>query len=208
VRANDLPSAVALRPIGTPLPLGFVALAVGTSCLSAVQLGWIGPRQSGVVALTVIVFVVPLQWIASVIGFAGRDSVVGTANGILAGTWAAISLVTILRPFPPTHAGLGVLLVAAGAVLLLPALGAGAKPVAGLVLFTSAGRFVVTAVYELTASPSWKTNAGWWGVALAAVAFYAALAFELEGAYGRTVLPTGRRQSVAELGPAGVRPQL
>jgi uncharacterized protein len=208
VRANDLPRTVALRPIGTALPLGFVALTVATASYSAVQLGWVAPLQAGVVSLGVIVFVVPLQMIACVIGFLGRDSVVATANGILAGTWAAVSLVSILQPLPMTHSGLGVLLVAAGAVLLTSALGTGAKPVAGLVLLTSTGRFVVTGMYELTGSPAWKSTAGWWGIALAGVAFYAAMAFELEGAYGRTILPTGRRQSIADLGPAGVRRQL
>lgn len=208
MRANDLPRTVALRPIGTAVPLGFVALTVATASYSAVQLGWIGPLQAGVVSLGVIVFVVPLQLIACVVAFLGRDSVVGTANGILAGTWAAVSLVSILRPLPMTHPGLGVLLVVSGAVLLISALGTGAKPVAGLVLLTSTGRFVVTGMYELTGSTGWRSTAGLWGLALAAVAFYAAMAFELEGAYGRTILPTGRRQSIAELGPAGVRPQL
>jgi succinate-acetate transporter protein len=208
VRANDLPSTVALRPIGTALPLGFVALTVATSSFSAVQLGWIGPLQNSVVAVGVIVFAVPLQLLASVMGFLGRDSVVGTANGVLAGTWAALSLNTVLHPLPTNHPGVGVLLVAAGAVLAISGAGAGAKPVAGLVLLTAATRFVVTGVYELSGIPGWKTTAGWVGIALAVVAFYGALAFELEGAYGRTILPTGRRQSVSELGPPGVRSQL
>lgn len=208
MRANDLPRTVALRPIGTAVPLGFVALTVATASFASVELGWIGPLQSRVVALGVIVFAVPLQTIACVVGFLGRDSVVATANGILAGTWAAVSLVSILRPFPKTHPGLGALLVASGSVLLISALGAGAKPVAGLVLLTSSGRFVVTGVYELTGSLAWKPVAGWWGIALAIVAFYAAMAFELEGAYGRTILPTGRPQQISELGPPGVREQL
>jgi succinate-acetate transporter protein len=208
VRPSDLPRTVALRPIGTSLPLGFVALTVATSSFSAVQLGWVPPLQTTVVAFGVIVFAVPLQLIASVFGFVGRDGVVGTANGTLAGTWAALSLVSILRPLPSTHPGLGVLLIAAGAVLVISGVGAGAKPMAGLVLLTAAARFVVTGVYELSASSGWKLTAGWLGIALAVIAFYGALAFELEGAYGRTLLPTGRRQSVAELGPPGVRSQL
>ena len=208
MRANDLPSTVTLRPIGTAVPLGFVALTVATASYAAVQLGWVGPLQSSVVAVAVIVFSVPLQWIACVLGFLGRDAVVGSSNGILAGTWAAVSLVTITHPLLLTHAGLGVVLIASGGVLLISTLGTGAKPVAGVVLLGAAGRFVVTGIYELTGSPAWKSTAGWWGIALAAVAFYGALAFELEGAYGRTILPTGRKQPISELGPAGVRPQL
>jgi hypothetical protein len=82
-------------------------------------------------------------------------------------------------------------------------------------------RFVITGIYEVTGSAAWKTAAGWVGLALAAVAFYAALALELEGARERSVLPVGRRgpgaaamQGYGPLDPAdlireaGVRPQL
>jgi hypothetical protein len=66
-----------------------------------------------------------------------------------------------------------------------------------------------------------RVVAGWVGIALAVVAFYAALALELEGLRERTVLPVGRRgggrAALAGKGPldphdlvkeAGVRPQL
>ena len=57
-------------------------------------------------------------------------------------------------------------------------------------------RFVVTGIYELEASPTWKSAAGWGGLALAVLALYAALALELEASHGRTVLPLGRREPV------------
>ena len=38
-------SRIVLRPIGNPLPLGFLALAVATLSFSALQLGWLPPQQ-------------------------------------------------------------------------------------------------------------------------------------------------------------------
>jgi hypothetical protein len=54
-------------------------------------------------------------------------------------------------------------------------------------------RFVVTGAYHLTGGGVWKATAGWVGLLLGLVAFYTALAMELEGTTGRTVLPLGRR---------------
>ena len=43
---------VVLRPLATPLPLGFLALLLATVPLSAVQLGWIPPTEgAGAVGL-------------------------------------------------------------------------------------------------------------------------------------------------------------
>jgi hypothetical protein len=36
---------IVLRPIASPLPLGFLALAGGTLLLSGLQLGWLAPAQ-------------------------------------------------------------------------------------------------------------------------------------------------------------------
>lgn len=40
-----------LRPVATPLPLGFLALFVATLSFSALQLEWIGKAQGQTVAL-------------------------------------------------------------------------------------------------------------------------------------------------------------
>ena len=105
--------------------------------------------------------------------------------------------------------------------MLVPAAAAVTKPVAAAVMGLAGVRFAVTGAYHLTGFPDWQRTAGWVGLVLAAVALYAALALELEGARGRTVLPLGRRGAAATavrgegpLAPAdlarvpGVRPQL
>ena len=59
---------VVLRPIATPLPLGFLALAVSTVLFSAVQLGWVAPADGRIAALTALAATAPLQLLASVMG--------------------------------------------------------------------------------------------------------------------------------------------
>jgi uncharacterized protein len=213
---------VVLRPLATPLPLGFLALVLATTAFAALQLGWIPPTQSRVVALTALVATVPLQLLASVLGFLARDPVAGTGMGLLAGTWAVAGFTTLTSPPGAASEGLGVVLVVAGLAMAVPAAVAAASKVVPAVVMGVAGtRFVVTGIYEMTGSAAWKTAAGCVGLALAAVAFYAALALELEGARERTVLPVGRRgagaAAMAGQGPldpadlvreAGVRPQL
>jgi uncharacterized protein len=199
---------VVLRPLATPLPLAFLGLAVATTAFATVQVGWLPPSQNVVVAFGVVVFAVPLQLVAATLGFMARDPVAGTGVGVLAGTWAATCVVTLADPTHPTHPGLGIVLLAAGAVLLVPAAAGLAKLAAVGVIVVAALRFAVTGVYEVGGSHTWMAVSGWVGLALGAVAVYAALAFELEGAYDRTVLPTGRRTPVSDQGPPGVRSQL
>lgn len=213
---------VVLRPLATPLPLGFLALAMATTVFSAVQLGWVGPHQGRVAALTAIAATAPLQLLAAVLGFLARDPVTGTGMGVLAGTWAVAGLTTLTSPPGTASAGLGVLLIVSGIAMFVPAAAAAAGKIAPAVVMGVAGvRFLVTGGHELTGSAGWQVTAGWTGLVLAAVAFYAALALELEGTRGRTVLPVGRRghglAAIRGEGPldptglvreAGVRPQL
>jgi len=61
------------------------------------------------------------------------------------------------------------------------------------VLATTALRYATTGAHEITASPAWREVAGVVGLALCALAVYAALAMALEDARRETVLPLGRR---------------
>jgi uncharacterized protein len=213
---------VVLRPIATPLPLGFLALAVSTVVFSALQLGWIAPTEGRVAALTALAATVPLQLVASVMGFLARDPVAATGMGVLSGTWGVVGLTTLTSPPGAVSDGLGVFLLTAGAAMFVPAAAAvGSKLVPAAVMALAGTRFLVTGAYELTGSAGWKAAAGWVGLALAVVAVYAALALELEAAKQRTVLPVGRRgagraamDGASSLQPSdlraepGVRPQL
>jgi uncharacterized protein len=201
---------VILRPIGNPLPLGFLALAGATLLVSGLQLGWLASSQGRDVALVLIAFVFPLQLVTSVFGYLGRDVVAGTGMGVLAGTWLSVGLITLTSPAGSTSDALGLFLLVAAVAMLVPALAsASGKLVATAVLSATALRFACTGMYELTASATWEDVAGVVGLLLCAVAVYAALAIALEEARRETVLPTGRRGTGADVGhEPGVRPQL
>ena len=205
---TDRGAHVVLRPLATPLPLGFLALVLATTTFAALQLGWLPPEEGRVAAITAVAATVPLQLLASVVGFLARDPVAATGMGVLTGTWAVVGLTTYTSPPGSTSAGLGVLLVTAGIAMFVPAVSGLAKLVPAAVMGLAGVRFLVTGIYELEASLAWKSAAGWVGLALAALALYAALALELEASHGRTILPLGRREPVDAAVEPGVRRQL
>jgi succinate-acetate transporter protein len=202
---------IVLRPIANPLPLGFLALAGGTLVVSGLQLGWLEPSEGRNVALILIAFVAPLQLVTSVFGYLAHDVVAGTGMGILSGTWLSIGLVTLTSPAGSTSDALGLLLLVSGAAMLVPATAAaGAKLVPAAVLATAGLRFGLTGIYQLTASATWGDVAGYAGLVLCALGYYAALAMALEDARGEEALPVLRlgdgRSSLEK--EAGIRSQL
>lgn len=200
---------VVLRPVASPLPLGFLALALATVPFAAVQLGWVAPTEGRVAAIGAVAATVPLQLLASVLGFLARDVVAATGMGVLAGTWGTVGLTTLTSPPGAVSAGLGVFLLTAGVCMWVPAAAAAsAKLVPATVMGLAGLRFVVTGGYELTGSAAWKATAGWVGLLLGVVAVYAALALALEANAGQTVLPLGRRGPVDVDEEPGIRPQL
>lgn len=209
-REHDAARArVVLRPIASPLPLGFLALAAATTLVSGLQLGWLGVDQGKPVALILIAFVVPLQLVASLLGFLARDGAAGTGMGILAGTWLSVGLVTLAGRPGATSDALGLLLLVASVGMLVPASAAlQGKLVPAAVLCTTSLRFLLTGLFQLTASGTWADAAGIVGLFLGALAVYAALALELEDAARRTLLPVGRRGSGASALTADLDGQL
>jgi succinate-acetate transporter protein len=185
---------VMLRPIGHSLPLGFLGLAAATIVVSGLQLGWYEPQEGHNVAFVLIAFVFPVQLLAAVFGYLGRDSVAGTSMGILAGTWLTVGLITLNAPPGATTKALGTFLIIAAIAMLIPAVGASTgKLVPCLVLVTTSLRFFVTGLYELTGSSTWKSAAGTVGIVLCVFAVYAAMAIEVADVTGREPLPLLRR---------------
>lgn len=182
-----------LRPIATPLALGFLALGGVTLVLSGLQLGWFAPQESMYVALALISFGFPLQLLASIFGFLSRDPAAATGMGILASSWLTIGLIKLNSNPTQTSAVLGVFLIFAGGALLIPTVGAAfGKLVPTIVLLTAALRFFITGIYQLTADTGVQQAAGIVGLVLMGVAFYAALALEIEDVRRKTVLPVLR----------------
>jgi hypothetical protein len=88
---------IVLRPIATPLPLGFLALAVATTAFASVQLGWIPQSQGHTIALGVLALTVPMQLLAAVIGFLARDPVAATGMASCPGRGVPRALPRSLR---------------------------------------------------------------------------------------------------------------
>ncbi len=185
---------ITLRPIASPLPLGMLALAVGTFTLAGLQLGWIPLSQSRAAGLVILAFVVPLQTVSFIYGFLARDPAASTGMALTTGGWLAIGLVTATGQPGQTSPALGLLLVGAATAMLVPAITASlTKLLASLVMLLTAVRFYLTGAYEMSSAAGWKAAAAVAGLVLAAAAVYAGLAFELEDSRRATVLPTLRR---------------
>jgi uncharacterized protein len=200
---------VNLRPMASPLPIGFVGLAGATIPLAALNLGWIAPAEGKTIALIMLAFVFPLQLSSSIFGMLTRDGVTATAMGILAGTWATVGLVMLTSPPGSTSDALGILFLVTGVAMLWPATGAWlGKLVPALVLTFASLRFLTSGVFQLTSSDTWERVTGWIGLVLGALALYAALAALLENVSKKTVLPMGRRQRAREAVEGGLTDQV
>ena len=206
----EVPARVVLRPIASPAALGFLGLAGATLTVAALQLDWVDKAEGSKVALILLGFTVPLQFVASIFGFLARDGVIATGMGVLAGTWLAIALVFHSLQPGETSDALGVFLLAAGTAMLVPAFRAlYSKLVPALVLGTAGIRFFVGGIHELTGDSGWAKAAGIVGLFLFAFAVYAALAAELEDVRKVSVLPLGRRGRAKDISePPGVREAL
>lgn len=183
-----------LRPLGTPLPLGFVGLAVAAAVLSSFNLGWIPPAEQHQVALVLMAFAFPLQLVAMILLFLARDAPAGAGIGVLSVTWLVLGLLLYTSRPGSLSLTASIFLFAAAAALVPSAVTASlSKLVPGLVMLSSALKFVLTGLYERYGGVTWAHVAGWEGIVLAALAVYAALASDLEGSLHRDVLPLGRR---------------
>jgi len=181
---------IVLRPIASPLPLGFLGLLVGSLLISALQLHWVLPAARHELAIGVLAFTVPVQLIACLYGFLCRDVVASTGMGALSATWATVGVSLLTSPPGTTDPGLGMLLVVAAGALLIPATAAlTSKVVAAFVLVVAAVRFAITGGYELTGAAVWQYASGVCGIVVAGLAVYAALAAEVDSATRRSLLP-------------------
>lgn len=176
------------------MALGLSGLVAGSLVASGIELGWVTPSERHHVALTLLAFPFLLQLTASVFAFLARDTAVGTAMGVLSGTWLATALVWVTSP-PRGHSGsLGLLLLAAAFLLGATAVAAGAgKLVPGIVFMTEAVRFALAGIHELGGAHAWVSAAGIVGLVVVVMAGYTMLAVVLEAALPEPPLPLLRR---------------
>ena len=182
---------IVLRPIGSPMPVGFFTVAIDSALVSALQWGIIPPSGDRAVALIVFpAFVV--QVIVGVFAFLGRDSIAATLMLSFATTWLVDALVFYLHP-PGAAEALGIFLIVFAifaAIMLVSAL---PKRALAAVLVVAVPRFLVAGVAEVTGSRPVAQAAAVLGFLLAAVALYTAFALLWEDSRGREIVPVGRR---------------
>lgn len=179
-----------LRPIASPMPVGFYAVAIASVMVASLQLGLFPPGAGRAVALTIVPAFV-LQLIVGIVAFGARDVIAATLMACFSGMWLAGSLVLALDP-PGGTAVLGVLNLVFALFAVLMASVAKPKRALWLVLVTAVPRFAAAAAANLTGTAWVVTASGVLGLLLAAVAMYAAFALMLEDMRGHEVLPIGR----------------
>ncbi|MFF4298519.1 GPR1/FUN34/YaaH family transporter [Streptomyces vinaceus] len=181
---------ITLRPIASPMPLGFFTVAIASVMTGCLQLGVLGPADRRAVALCVLP-AFALQLLVSVLAFGARDVIAATLMGTFAGSWLAYALVM----GSGAHGGPRVLGIFNLAFLCFGALMAAVtrpKRALWLVLVVYLPRWVATGLGGLTGTPWLTHTAGALGILVALVATYAAFALMLEDMRSEEVLPIGR----------------
>ena len=220
-RLEDV-TRVVLRPLASPLPLGFFAFGMGSVLQSALQFGLIPQADVQNLALLFGAFVFPLELLAALLAFPSRETVGATILSIIAFSWLGTAIVTYVSGPDPTSPTIGYLYLSIAVILLLlGAVGALGKPLLASVMFLAFFRYGLNGLYELLALGWIQPVSGIIGCAIFALSLYGGLALALEDVQHRTVLPFGRRGEARDaiegelgdqVGPvakeAGVRKQL
>ncbi|MBB4986828.1 GPR1/FUN34/YaaH family transporter, partial [Streptomyces nymphaeiformis] len=83
-----------LRPIASPMPLGFFTIAIASVMTGCLQLGILGEEARTAVAFTVLPAFV-LQLLVSFLAFGARDVIAATLMAVFAGSWLPYSLIML-----------------------------------------------------------------------------------------------------------------
>jgi uncharacterized protein len=181
---------IVLRPIGSPLPLGYFTVAIDNVLVSALQWGLLPVADRRAVALIVFpAFIV--QAIAGVFALGARDSIAATLMLSFATTWLVDALVLYLYP-PGAGAALGMFYVVFAVFLGFMLASALLKRALAAVLAVAVPRFLIAGIGEITSNQALTQAGAVLGFLLAAVAMYTAFALLMEDSRDREVLPIGR----------------
>jgi succinate-acetate transporter protein len=190
-------SRVVLRPIGSGLPLGFLAFALGMIVLASSSLGWVNHEQS-LVGLLLATYVFPLQFLATTMVFLGRDTVGATTLGLFTTSWLAFGTIDVVSSSPTPPHVLGIFSIAFGVVVAgMSVVAFRAKPLFGATLCLCSARAILDGAHVLADSSGLKMAAGYVALAATAAAAYTGFALLIEGAWPRPVLPVFRRGEAA-----------
>jgi succinate-acetate transporter protein len=190
---------IVLRPVGSALPLGFFSFGVGMLLLAGQALEWVPLAQTPQIGMLLMAFVFPLELVATIFAFLGRDTMGATTLGLFTTSW--LSLGWLLESGKPGALSSAIALYLVGfasAVVLLAGLAVGSKPFFTVLLLVSAVRMALDAAYQWGAGTGWAHAAGVTALVLTVLAFYGGLALGLEDAQQREILPLFRRKAAEE----------
>jgi succinate-acetate transporter protein len=200
---------VVVRPYGSSIPLGFFAFGIGMFLYAAFDASWVKATQGHSIGLLLAGFVAPLELVATIFAFLARDTVAAATLGLFAGSWFVGGLATMQAKPGALDPALGYFLIAFTVVVVLLACAALlGKPFMAVLLVVSASRGLLSAIYQLGGGQTWNYVAGWVALSIFCIAMYGGIAFLLEDALGRTVLPLGRRGGAREAVEGGLSAQL
>ncbi|MEV6261481.1 GPR1/FUN34/YaaH family transporter [Streptomyces sp. NPDC051784] len=179
-----------LRPIASPMPLGFFTVAIASVMTSCLQLDVFEATERQAVALCVLPAFF-LQLLVSFLAFGARDVIAATLMGTFASSWLAYALVLGTGSAGGTRV-LGVFnltLLCFGALMA-----AVTRPKRALwfVIVASLPRWAATGLSGLTEADWLRYTSGGLGILVAIVAAYTAFALLLEDVRSEEVLPIGR----------------
>lgn len=191
-----------LQPIAPPSILGLYGFAGATFMVAAYMAHWFGSATTPMyLAPFAAIFGGIAQFSAGMWAFRARDGVATAMHGMWGAFWIAFGLLqlafmtgTLAKPvgaFP----GLGYWFIVLAAITWVGCAGAAAenRALATVLGFLAAGS-TAAAVGNLVGSEACKMIGGYLFIISAFVAFYAASALMLEGAWKRPVLRIGKTQ--------------
>lgn len=196
----NAPIRIVVRPYASALPLGFFSFGVGMLLLGAIGVGWIHGPDVATAGKLLALFVFPLEFVSTVIAFLARDTASAASLGMFSSSWLALGVAewTAAVPGAKSHA-IGFYLIMFGVmVTALAAAAFAGKPLLGVLLLIASARSMLFGAWELGAGHHVLYSAGITGIVIAALSVYGGLAFLLEDARGRAVLPIARRGSSRE----------
>jgi uncharacterized protein len=198
-RRHEEQVRIFLRPIGSALPLGFFAFAIGMLLLATQAIGWIPVVEQAEVGRVLVAFVFPLELLATVLAFLARDTLGATTLGLFTTSWLLFGWSDISSPPGKTSVTLAIYLFGfATAILILALMSTLGKPFFAVLLALSCARMVVSGYVQIGGSQTWEHAAGWIAIALTALALYGGAALGLEDARRRELLPLFRRGGADE----------
>jgi uncharacterized protein len=214
--------SIFVRPLGSPVVLGFFAFAVGMFMLGVQSLHWVKASEYETVGFVLIAFVFPLELIAGVIAYFTRDTLAATVLSLFATSWLLLGILLATSPPHELNHAVGFFLFAfSSATLSLAIVAVTGKPLFSLLLTLSTARAILAGIYQFGAGQTVNGAAGVVALTLCAIAVYGGLALLFEDVLQETRLPVFRRGAAraaiegdlrAQLrrleGEAGVRQQL